>query len=187
MAYYLSHRFTNRIMIGINLKSYLSSTLWHRFYWDIKMHTRKNIVVNPCTICILEKAKFQWKILYNYFMPFCATVKTISQGARFLKIDLAQLSSKKRFDFRNSYYYPSTTFLGTSYSQIVVAVFQEEPFCTPIPFLLLKTKWRHLNKKWYPGCIQMMHTVVISCQNLDKDLNNYGSEWFASRSTTFML
>ena len=26
----------------------------------------------------------------------------ISQGARFLKIDLAQLSSQKRFDFRNS-------------------------------------------------------------------------------------
>ena len=25
-----------------------------------------------------------------------------SQGARFLKIDLAQLSSQKRFDFRNS-------------------------------------------------------------------------------------
>ena len=28
--------------------------------------------------------------------------KIISQGARFLKIDLAQLSSQKRFDFRNS-------------------------------------------------------------------------------------
>ena len=62
--------------------------------------------------------------------------KPISQGARFLKIDLAQLSSQKRFDFRNSYNYPFTTFLGTSYSQIVVAVFQEESFCTSTPFLL---------------------------------------------------
>ena len=61
---------------------------------------------------------------------------TYSQGARYLKIDLAQLSSQKRFDFRNSKNYPSSTFLGTSYSQIVVAVFQEESFCTPIPFLL---------------------------------------------------
>ena len=59
-----------------------------------------------------------------------------SQGAKYLKIDLAQLSSQKKFDFRNSLNFPSTTFLGTSYSQIVVAVFQEEPFCTPTPFLL---------------------------------------------------
>ena len=51
-------------------------------------------------------------------------IKVYSQGARFLKIDLAQLSSQKRFDFRNSKNYSSTTFLGTSYSQIVVAVFQ---------------------------------------------------------------
>ena len=63
-------------------------------------------------------------------------VYVYSQGARFLKIDLAQLSSQKRVDFRNSKNYPSTTFLGTSYSQIVVAVFQEESFCTPTPFLL---------------------------------------------------
>ena len=114
-------------------------------------------------------------------------VSSNSQGARFLKIDLAQLSSQKRFDFRNSYNYPSTTFLGTSYSQIVVAVFQEESFCTPTQFYYKKTKWRHLNKKMYPGCIQMVHTVVNYCQNLDKDLNNNENELFASRSTTFML
>ena len=54
-----------------------------------------------------------------------------SQGAKFLKVDLAQSSSQKRFDFRNSQNYPSTTFPGTSYSQIVVAIFPEEPFCTP--------------------------------------------------------
>ena len=74
--------------------------------------------------------------------------RSSSQGARFLKIDLAQLSSQKMFDFRNSQNYPSTTFPGTSYSQIVVAVFKEESFCNPTPFLLYKTKLRHLNKKW---------------------------------------
>ena len=120
-------------------------------------------------------------------MPVCTSVIVTSQGARFLKIDLAQLSSQKRFHFRNSENYPSTTFLGTSYSQIVVAVFQEEPFCTPTPFLLLKTNLRHLNKKRYPGCIQMEHTVVIYCQILDKDLNNYENKLFASRSTFFVL
>ena len=114
-------------------------------------------------------------------------IATCSQGARCLKIDLAQSSSQKRFDFRNSYNYPSTTFLGTSYSQIVVAVFQEESFCTPTPYLQYQTKWRHLNKKWYPGCIQMVHTVVIYCQNLDKDLNKYENKLFAPRSQTFML
>ena len=33
----------------------------------------------------------------------------------------------------------------------------------------------------------MVHTVVINCQNLDKDLNNFENKLFASRSTTFML
>ena len=41
--------------------------------------------------------------------------------------------------------------------------------------------------KWYPGYIEMVHTVVIFCQNLDKDLNNYENKLFASRHTTFML
>ena len=59
-----------------------------------------------------------------------------SQGARFLKIDLAQLCNQKRFDFGNIQNHPSTTFLGTSYSQILIAVFQEESFCTPTAFLL---------------------------------------------------
>ena len=29
---------------------------------------------------------------------------------------------------------------------------------------------RHLNKKWNPGGIQMVHTVVLYCQTLDKHL-----------------
>ena len=55
------------------------------------------------------------------------------------------------------------------------------------PIFTIKTKWQHLKKKWYPGCIQMVHAVVIFCQNLDKDLNNYENKLFASRSTTFMF
>ena len=54
-------------------------------------------------------------------------------------------------------------------------------------FLLLKTKLRNLNKKWYPGGIQMTHTVVLYCQNLNKDVNNYKNKLFASRDLTFML
>ena len=32
MGLYLSNQFTNPIMFGINLKSYLSSMLWHKFH-----------------------------------------------------------------------------------------------------------------------------------------------------------
>ena len=46
------------------------------------------------------------------------------------------------------------------YGQIVVAVFQEDTFYTPTPFFFYLTKLRHLNKKWYPGSVQLMHTVV---------------------------
>ena len=55
------------------------------------------------------------------------------------------------------------------------------------PIFTIKTKWQHLKKKWYPGCIQMVHAVVIFCQNLDKDLNNNENKLFAFRSTTFMF
>ena len=42
----------------------------------------------------------------------------------------------------------------------MVAVFQEDTFYTQAPFFTFKTKLRHLNKKWYPGVVQLMHTVV---------------------------
>ena len=84
---------------------------------------------------VLFSQKFEDAKLREY--NTCEMAKSLcSQGAKFLKIDLAQLSSQKRFDFRNSLKCLSTTFLGTSYSQIVVAVFKEEPLCTPTPFLL---------------------------------------------------
>ena len=41
MVFYLSYQFTNPIMSGIILKSYLSSMLWHKFHEDIIMQTQK--------------------------------------------------------------------------------------------------------------------------------------------------
>ena len=41
MVFYLSNRFTNPIMFGINLMSYLSFMLLHEFHEDIIMQTRK--------------------------------------------------------------------------------------------------------------------------------------------------
>ena len=41
MVFCLSNRFTNPIMFGIILKSYLSSMLWHKFHKHIIMQTRK--------------------------------------------------------------------------------------------------------------------------------------------------
>ena len=55
-----------------------------------------------------------------------------------MKIDFAHFSSHKRFDFGISKNYHSTTFLGTPYSQIVQAAFEEDAFYTPTPFLLVK-------------------------------------------------
>ena len=57
-----------------------------------------------------------------------------SQGARNLKIRSAQLNRQKRFDCIDDKNYPSTTFLGTSYGQIVVAIFWEQAFYTTTPF-----------------------------------------------------
>ena len=53
MIFYLRNLFTNPIMFGIMLESYLSPKSWHKFHEDIIMHT--------CTVCKLENVKFQWK------------------------------------------------------------------------------------------------------------------------------
>ena len=55
------------------------------------------------------------------------------------------------------------------------------------PIFTIKTKLRHLDNKLYPGGIQMVHKVVLYCQNLDNDLNNDENRLLASRNTTFML
>ena len=58
--------------------------------------------------------------LFNMFIII------LDQGlfsVRALVFDLAQLTSQKRFDGGYEIIEPSSTFLGTSYGQIVVAVF----------------------------------------------------------------
>ena len=47
-------------------------------------------ITDICTLTYLVKNRYVFVLSAN------------SQGARFLKIDLAQLSSQKRYDFRNS-------------------------------------------------------------------------------------
>ena len=59
MVFYLSDQLKNPIMFRIILKSYFSSLFLHTFHEDVKMRT---IIVNTCTVYILENAKFQWKI-----------------------------------------------------------------------------------------------------------------------------
>ena len=60
----------------------------------------------PTAITVLGGAldNCLWFLLPEEFFADLMNIRVIytSQGARFLKIDLAQLSSQKRFDFRNS-------------------------------------------------------------------------------------
>ena len=69
----------------------------------------------------------------------------------------------------------------------MVAGYREEAFYTHIPFLLSNTKLRHLYKQWYPGGIQMMHTVVHYCQKLLWGLNKYQNKLFAPSNTLFYV
>ena len=59
-------------------------------------------------------------IFFNFFPNFNIVQALISVHA--LVFDLAQLSCQKRFDCRNAILRTSAMLLGTSYSQIVVAV-----------------------------------------------------------------
>ena len=68
-------------------------------------------------------------------VEFSCCLHLISQGARNFKIRSAQLTRQKRFGCIGDKNYPSTTFLGTSYGQIVVAIFHEQAFCTTNPIL----------------------------------------------------
>ena len=69
------------------------------------------------------------KIYFLFFFPVVCLWElfvVIDQGlfsVPALVFDLAQLTSQKRFDGGYDIIEPSTTFLGTSYGQIVVAVF----------------------------------------------------------------
>ena len=63
MVFYLSNRFTNLIMFGIILKSYLSSILWHKFHEDIIMQTRKLLLRIHVLIVYWKTQNFSGK--YN--------------------------------------------------------------------------------------------------------------------------
>ena len=45
------------------------------------MQTRKNIIVNTCTVCILDNAKFQWEI-YNVLPWKCVQTLRIVHEIR---------------------------------------------------------------------------------------------------------
>ena len=77
-------------------------------------------------VCNLIKIKAHIPSILSIHLKVRLSIRlTNSQGAKYLKIRLAQFSCQKRFDFI-SYDYPSTKFLDTFYSHIVVAVFQED-------------------------------------------------------------
>ena len=67
MVFYLSNRFTNPIMFGIILNSYLSSTLWHKFYEDVMMQTRKILLRIHVLFVYWKTQNFRGK--YNV-LPF---------------------------------------------------------------------------------------------------------------------
>ena len=71
MVFYLSNRFTNPILFGIILKSYLC---WGTNY---NADTKNIIVRNTCIVCILESAKFQWEIQHFTFSKVCRTFSFI--------------------------------------------------------------------------------------------------------------
>ena len=50
-------------------------------------------------------------------------------------------------------------------------------------FFTFKTKLRHLSKKWYPGGVQLMHTVVRYYRQLTLMSKQVSNKLFASRNT----
>ena len=67
MVLYLSNRFTNPIMFGIILKSYLSSILWHKFNEYTIMQTRKILLRLHILFVYWKTQNFSGK--YN-ILPF---------------------------------------------------------------------------------------------------------------------
>ena len=67
MVIYLSNWFTNTILFGIILKSYLSSMLWRKFYEDVMMQTRKILLWIHVLNVYWKMQNFSGK--YN-FLPF---------------------------------------------------------------------------------------------------------------------
>ena len=67
MVFYLSNRSTNPIMFGINLKSYLSAMLWHKFHEDIIMQTRKILLLIHVLFVYSKTQNFSGKYI---ILPF---------------------------------------------------------------------------------------------------------------------
>ena len=65
--FYLSNQFTNPIMFGIILKSYLSSMLWHNFHEDIIIPTQKVLLGIHLLFVYWKTQNFSGK--YN-ILPF---------------------------------------------------------------------------------------------------------------------
>ena len=67
MVFYLGNRFTNPIMFGIKLKSYLSSMLLNKFHEDILMQTRQILLLIHVLFVYWKTQNFRGK--YN-ILPF---------------------------------------------------------------------------------------------------------------------
>ena len=75
-SFFLSNRFTNPIIIktfGIILKSYFSSLLWHNYNADTK-----TIIVNTCSVCILER-KISVAIITFHLLKSVQNIKIVHE------------------------------------------------------------------------------------------------------------
>ena len=77
MVFYLSKRFTKPIMFGIILKNYLSSMIWHRFYEDMIMQTRK-IYCEYMYCLYTEKRKISVENITFYLLKSVQNINNIS-------------------------------------------------------------------------------------------------------------
>ena len=62
MVIYLSNRFINPVMFVTILKSYFSSMYMAQISRGYYNADTKNIIVNTCSVYILENTKFHWEI-----------------------------------------------------------------------------------------------------------------------------
>ena len=67
MVFYLSNRFTNPIMCGIMIKSYLSSMLWHLFHEDAIIQRRKMSFLIYALIVYWKTQNFSGKYNFLHF------------------------------------------------------------------------------------------------------------------------
>ena len=78
MVFYLSNRFTNPIMFGIILKSYLCSMLWYKFDEDIMIQKQKKYCEYMYCLYTGKNAKFQWKVSHFYLLKSVQNINNSS-------------------------------------------------------------------------------------------------------------